>query len=80
MLESEAPILLPPDAKSWLIGQDSDTGKDGRQKEKRVAKDEMARQHHQLNEHEFEQTPGDSKGQGSLVCCGSWYCKELDTT
>ena len=43
MLEAEAPILLPPDAKSWLIGQDSDTGKDGMQKEKRVAKDEMVR-------------------------------------
>ena len=28
--------------------------------------------HHLLNEHEFEQTPGDSEGQGSLVCCGPW--------
>ena len=28
--------------------------------------------HHQLNAHEFEQTPGDSEGQGSLVCCSSW--------
>ena len=27
--------------------------------------------HHQLNGHEFEQTPGDSEGQGSLVCRGA---------
>ena len=36
--------------------------------------------HHQLNGHEFEQTPGDSEGQGSLVCCSPWGCKELDMT
>ena len=35
---------------------------------------------HQLNGHEFEQTPGDSKGQGSLTCCSPWSQKELDTT
>ena len=28
--------------------------------------------HHQPNEHDFEQTQGDSEGQGSLVCCSSW--------
>ena len=33
-----------------------------------MTEDEMVRQHHQLNEHEFEQTPGDSGGQGSLAC------------
>ena len=33
---------------------------------------------HQLNGHEFEQTPGDSEGQGSLVCCSPWGSKELD--
>ena len=36
--------------------------------------------HHQLNEHEFEQTLGDNEGQRSLVCCGSWGHKELDKT
>ena len=36
--------------------------------------------HHQLNEHEFEQTLGDSEGQGSLVCCSPWGHKELDMT
>ena len=40
----------------------------------------MVGQHHQLNGHEFEQTPGDSEGQGSLVCCISWDHKESDTT
>ena len=32
----------------------------------------------QLNGPEYEQTPGDSGGQGSLVCCSPWGCKELD--
>ena len=36
--------------------------------------------HHQLNGHVFVQTQGDSEGQGSLVCCRSWSCKELDMT
>ena len=36
--------------------------------------------HHQLNEHEFEQIQGDSEGQGSLVCCSPWGCKESDMT
>ena len=38
------------------------------------------RWHHWLNGHEFEQTPGDSEGQGSQVCCSSWGCKGSDTT
>ena len=33
----------------------------------------------QLNGHEFEQTPGDGEGQGSLVFCSPWGCKESDT-
>ena len=32
---------------------------------------------HRLNGHEFEQTLGDSKGQGSLACCSLWGCKEV---
>ena len=39
--EAEAPILWPPDVRSRLIGKDAVAGKDGRQKEKRVAEDEM---------------------------------------
>ena len=37
-----------------------------------MAEDEMVRQHHQLNEHEFKQTLGDSGGQRSLACCSPW--------
>ena len=44
----------------------------------KMTKDEMVRWHHQLNGHAFEQTPGNNEGQESLVCCSSWYCKELD--
>ena len=36
--------------------------------------------HHRHNRHEFEQTPGDSEGQGSLACCSPWGHKESDTT
>ena len=49
-------------------------------KEKRVAEDEKPGQHHQLNGHELGQTPGDSEGQGGLVCYSPWARKELDTT
>ena len=41
--EAEAPILLPPDVKNWLIGKDSDAGKDWGQNDKGVAEDEMVR-------------------------------------
>ena len=60
-----------PDVKSRLIGNDPDAGKDRGQEEKRVTEDEMVGWHHRLNGHEFEQTPGDSEGQGSLACCNS---------
>ena len=36
--------------------------------------------HHLLNGHEFEQALGDGEGQGSLLCCSPWGCKESDTT
>ena len=78
--EAEALILWPPDAKSQLIGKDPDTKKDWRQEEKGKTEDEMVGWNHWLNEHEFEQTLGDDEGQGSLVYCSSWGCKELDTT
>ena len=45
-----------------------------------MTENEMAGMHHELNGHEFEQTPGDSEGQGSLWCCGPWDRKESDTT
>ena len=77
--EAEAPVLWPPDEKSWLIGKDHDIGKDWRQEEKGTTEDEMVGWHHRIDGHEFEQTPGDSEGQGSLVCSSPWDCKELDT-
>ena len=78
--EAETPILWPPDAKSWLIGKDPDAGKDWRQEEKGMTEDEMVGWHHWFNGHEFEQTPGNGEGQGSLACCSPWGRKELDMT
>ena len=76
--EAVAPILWPPDAKNWLTGKDPDAGKDWRQEEKGTTEDEMVGWHHWLNEHEFEQTPGDGEGQGSLVWRSPWGHRESD--
>ena len=76
----KAPILRPPDVKSWLIGKDSDAGKDWGQEEKWVTEDEMFEWHHHLSGHEIEQTLGFSEGKGSLVCYCPWVHKESDTT
>ena len=65
--------------KSWLIGKDSDAGRDWGQ-EKGTTEDEMAERHHQLDGCESEGTPGDGDRQGGLVCCDSWGRKESDTT
>ena len=78
--EAEAPILWPPDVKSQLIGKNPDAGKYWKQEEKGMTEDQIIGWHHWLNEREFEQTPGDSEGQGSLVCYIPWDCKGLDTT
>ena len=56
--EAETPILWIPDTKNWLIGKDSDAGKDWRQEEKGMTEDEMVGWHHQLDGHELEQAPG----------------------
>ena len=45
-----------------------------------MREDEMVGWHHQLNGHEFEQALGVSDGQGALLWCSPWGCKELDTT
>ena len=50
---------------------DPNAGKDEGQK-KRVTEDEMVGWQHQINGHEFEQTPGDSEGQRSLAYCSPW--------
>ena len=64
--------LWPPDAENWLIGKESDAGKDWEQEGKGVTKEGTVEWHHWLNGCEFEQTLGNSEGQGSLVCCSSW--------
>ena len=78
--KAETPLLWPPHAKSWLIGRDSDAGRDWGQEEKGTTEDEMAGWHHQLDGHEFGWTPGVGDGQGGLACCNSWGHKESDTT
>ena len=79
-VEAEIPILWPPDVKNWLIGKDSDVGKDWRQEEKGTTENEMVGWHHQLDGHEFESAAGIGDGQGSLMCCSPWGRKELDMT
>ena len=64
----------------FCFGFKTDAGKDTEQEGKGATEDEMIRYHHQLNEHEFEQTPGDSEGQGSWANCSPWGTKKLDTT
>ena len=74
-----APVLCPPHVKSWLIGKDSDAGRDWGQEEEGTTEDEMVGWHHRLDEREFEWTPGDGYGQGGLVCWNvsqaSWNVK-----
>ena len=45
-----------------------------------MAENEMVRSRHQLSGPDFQQTQGDSEGQGSLVCYSPWGHKEFDTT
>ena len=77
--DAEALIIWPLEAKSWLIGKDPDARKGRRQEEKGMAKNELVGWYHRLNGCQLEQGLGDSEGQGSLACCRSRGCKELDT-
>ena len=78
--EAEALILWAPDTKNQLIGKNPEAGKEWGQEEKGTTEEEMIGWHDQLNGHEFEQASGVGDGQGSLLCCSPWGCKELDTT
>ena len=78
--KAETPILWPPHAKSWLIGKDSDAGRDWGQEANGTTEDEMAGWHHRLDGHEFEWNPGVGDGQGGLACSNSWGRKESDMT
>ena len=48
--------------------------------EKGTTEEEMVGWHHRLNGFEFEQALGVSDGQGGLVCCSPWGCKESGMT
>ena len=61
------------------MGKDPDVGKDERQEERGMTEEEMVGWPYPLNGYEFEKTPGDGEGQGSLACCSPHRCKELDT-
>jgi len=78
--KAETPVLWPPHVKSWLIGKDSDAGRDWGQEEKGPTEDEMAGWHHRLDGHESEWTLGVGDGQGGLACCDSWGHRESDMT
>ena len=62
----ETPVLWPPHANCWLIGKDSDVGRDWGQEEKGMTEDEMARWHRWLDGRESEWTLGVGDGQGGL--------------
>ena len=78
--KAETLILWPPHVPSWLIGKDSDSGRDWGQDEKGTTEDEMAGWHHRLDGCEFEWTPGVGDGQGGLMWSDSWGRKESDMT
>ena len=78
--KAETPVVWPPHVKSWLIGKDSDAGRDWGQEQKGMTDDEMVGWHHWLDGRESEWTPGDGDGQGGLACCSSWGRKESGTT
>ena len=78
--KAETPVLWPPHVKSWLIGKDSNAGRDWGQEEKGMTEDEMPGWHHWLDGRESEWTPGVGDGQGGLACCNSWGRRKLDTT
>ena len=67
--KAETPVLWPPHVKSWLIGKDSDAGRDWGQEKKGTTEDEMAGWHHRLDGRESEWIPGVGAGQGRLACC-----------
>ena len=77
MTDAEAEALWPPDQRTDSLEKPLMLGKiEGRRRRRR----QRMRWHDQLGGHEFEQALGVGDGQGGLVCCSPWGCKELDTT
>ena len=70
--EAEAPILWSPDARTWFIGKDPDSGKYWKQAEQGMTEDEIVGWHHWLDGHGFGQALGDGEKQGSLAYCSPW--------
>ena len=77
--KAETPVLWPPHAKSWLIGKDSDAGRDWGQEEKGMT-DEMAGWHHRLEGCEFELSLGVGDGQGGLLLLSCFSRVQLCAT
>ena len=75
--EAETPVLLPPDAKNWLVWKDPAAGKDWGQEEKGMTEDEMVGWHHWLDGRVWVNS---DNGQGGLSCCRPRVHKESDTT
>ena len=78
--EAETPILWPPNAKSWPIGKDPDSGKEWRREEKGTTEDEMVGWHQRLNGHEFWAAPWVGDGQGSLDWVRHDWATEMNWT
>ena len=78
--KAETPVLWSPHVKNWLIGKNSDAGRDWGQEENGTTEDEMAGCHHWLDGGESEWTLEVGDGQGGLACCDSWGRKESDMT
>ena len=71
--KAETPVLWPPHAKSWLIGKDSDAGRDwGRRRRGRQKMRWLDGITHWLYGCESEWAQGVGDGQGGLACCNSW--------
>ena len=77
--EAEAPILWPPDVKSWLTGKDLDSGKDWRQKEKGVAEDEIDSINNSMDMN-LSKLREIEEGRRAWRAAGSWVHKEWDMT
>ena len=79
-VKAETPLVCSPHSKCWLIGKDSDAGRDWGQEEKGMTEAETAGWHYWLDGHESQLTLGVGYGQEGLACCDSWGCKDSDTT
>ena len=77
--KAETPILWPPNAKVDSFEKTLMLGKIEGRRRRGTTEVEMVGWHHRLDGHGFGWTPGVGDGQGGLVCCSSWDCKESDT-